>query len=355
MDLSHARNGLAGVLAKRTSAKNGADFITRLGEMMIKGFSIGEAVEFLLMNIPDINKRQTNLIQKQLREGVPLHEILPVLHVPSLICLQIFFAEQHGNVQETLVHAGTQWSKTEQAKEKLVRLLQYPIFLLALLIVLLAVLNTFVLPQFRDLHASMGYEPKGMILLLLFFLQWAPPAVLITAPVLTGLLLLLYTRYKLLSPQKRADMIIKIPYMKTLFQLYFTRLFARESAQLLSSGFSVNELLHVFEEQTIYPMLREASKKINSQLMSGTPLKEAIANITWFDRKLPALISHGGANGRMGEELLLYASFCDQLIENKIKKATSIIQPAVFLMIGTVVMAVYLSVMLPMFEMIGSV
>lgn len=52
----------------------------------------------------------------------------------------------------------------------------------------------------------------------------------------------------------------------------------------------------------------------------------------------------------MGEELLLYASFCDQLIENKIKKATSIIQPAVFLIIGTVVMAVYLSVMLPMFE-----
>ncbi|WP_050180837.1 competence type IV pilus assembly protein ComGB [Domibacillus robiginosus] len=355
MDLSQAKNGLAGVLAKRTSAKNGADFITRLGEMMIKGFSIGDAVEFLLMNIPDINKKQTRTIQKQLRAGIPLHEILPVLHVPSLICLQVFFAEQHGNVQETLVQAGTQWSKTEQAKEKLIRLLQYPLFLLALLIILLAVLNTFVLPQFRDLHASMGYEPQGMILLLLFFLQWAPPAVLIITPALAGTLLVLYTRYKLLSPQKKADMATKVPYIKALFQLYFTRLFARESAQLLNSGFSVNELLHVFEKQTIYPMLCEASKKINSQLMTGTSLKEAIANIAWFDRKLPALIGHGGANGRMGEELLLYAEFCDQLIESKIKKATGIIQPIVFVIIGTVVMAVYLSVMLPMFEMIGSV
>lgn len=322
---------------------------------MIKGFPIGEAVEFLLMNIPDINKKQARTIQTSLREGIPLHEILPVLHVPSIICLQVFFAEQHGNVQQTLVQAGTQWTKAEQAKEKLVRILQYPIFLLALLIILLAVLNTFVLPQFRDLHTSMGYEPKGSILLLLFFLQWAPPAVLIIVPALTAALLFLYARYKLLSPQKKADMITKIPYIKLFFQLYFTRLFARESAQLLNSGFAFNELLRVFEEQTIYPMLREASKKINKQLMTGAALKEAIANITWFDQKLPALIGHGGANGRMGEELLLYAEFCDQLIENKIKRATGIIQPIVFLIIGIVVMAVYLSVMLPMFEMIGSV
>lgn len=323
--------------------------------MMMKGFTIGDAVDFLMMNISGINKKQIAVIRKSLQDGTPLHEILPILNVPSLICLQVFFAEQHGNVQETLVHAGTQWRKSEQSKEKLIRLLQYPVFLLALLVILLTVLNTFVLPQFRDLHASMGYEPEGVIALLLFFLQWAPPAVLLIVPTLTGICLFLFARYKLLSPHKKADMLSKLPYIRTFFQLYFTRLFAREAAQLLNSGFAVNELLHVFEEQTIYPMLRAVSKKINGQLVMGETLQEAISSIPWFDRKLSALIGHGGANGRIGEELLLYAEFCDQLVEDKIKKLTGIIQPAVFLIIGTIVMAVYLSVMLPMFEMIGSV
>lgn len=349
------KSGRAGILEKRVSAKNSADFITRLGEMLMKGFTIGDAVDFLMMNIPGINKKQIAAIRTLLQDGTPLHEILPILNVPSLICLQVFFAEQHGNVQETLVHAGNQWRKSEQSKENFIRLLQYPIFLIALLIILLAVLNTFVLPQFHDLHASMGYKPEGIIALLLFFLQWAPPAVLLIIPALTGIYLFLYARYKMLSPHKKADMLSRVPYIRSFFQLYFTRLFARESAQLLNSGFAVNELLHVFEEQTIYPMLCAASKKINGRLMTGETLQEAIAAIPWFDGKLSALIGHGGANGRLGEELLLYAEFCDRIVEDKIKKLTGIIQPAVFLIIGTIVMAVYLSVMLPMFEMIGSV
>ncbi len=323
--------------------------------MLKKGFTIGDAVNFLMIHIPGLNKKQIASVRKSLQNGTPLHEIMAIINVPSLICLQIYFAEQHGNVQETLIHAGTQWKKAEQSKERLVKLLHYPVFLFMMLVILLAVLNTFVLPQFRDLHASMGYKPQGLTALLLLFLQWAPPAVLLLVPASAGAGLFLYTRYKLLSPPSRADMLSKIPYIRMLFRLYFTRLFARETAQLLNSGFSVNELLHIFEKQDIYPMLRAVSQKINSQLVKGETLQEAVAGISWFDRKIAALISHGGANGRTGEELLLYAEFCDQLVEDKIKKITGIIQPAVFLIIGMTVMAVYLSVMLPMFEMIGSV
>lgn len=323
--------------------------------MMRKGFTIGDSIDFLMINIPGINRTQMNTIRESLQSGDPLYEILPILHVPSLICLQVYFAEKHGNVQDTLIHAGIQWKKTEQSKEKLFKLFQYPLFLLSLLVLMLAVLNTFVLPQFQDLHNSMGYKPKGAIAVLLFFLEWAPPTGLITLPAAGVSYLFLYARYKRLSPKKKADMLIKIPYIKTFFRLYFTKLFARESAQLLNSGFAVNEMLAVFEQQTIYPMLRSASKAINIQLMEGEALQEAISQIPWFDRKLAALVGHGGANGRLGEELLLYAEFCEELAEEKVKKLTSIIQPAVFLFIGIIIMSIYLAVMLPMFEMIGSV
>ncbi|MGG3451008.1 competence type IV pilus assembly protein ComGB [Domibacillus aminovorans] len=355
MDISPKKSGLAGFLKKRMTAKNGAEFIFRLGEMLAKGFTIRESIDFLMLNIQGISGKQTKHIRQMLQAGTPLHEILPILHVPSLICLQVYFAEKHGNVQDALIHAGAQWKKSEQSKAKLIKLLQYPIFLLLLLVMLLAVLNTFVLPQFHDLHASMGYEPEGIILLLLFLLEWVPPIMLILLPCAIGLSIFLYARYRLLSPKKKADMLIRIPYVRTFFQLYFTRLFARESAQLLNSGFAVNEMLHIFERQTIYPMLTAVSEIIDKRLMNGESLQEAIKKMAWFDKKLSALTGHGGANGRLGEELLMYAEFCDELVEEKIKKLTGFIQPAVFLFIGVVVMTVYLSVMLPMFEMMGSV
>lgn len=312
-------------------------------------------MDFLMLNVRGINGKQMKHIRQMLQAGTPLHELLPILHVPSLICLQVYFAEKHGNVQDTLIHAGTQWKKSEQSKDKLMKMLQYPIFLFFLLVMLLVVLNTFVLPQFHDLHASMGYQPRGITLVLLFFLEWVPPIVLILLPCMMGLLFFLYARYRLLSPKKKADMLIHIPYIRTFFQLYFTRLFARESAQLLNSGFAVNEMLHVFEQQNIYPMLTAVSEIIDKRLMNGESLQEAIKQVAWFDEKLSALTGYGGTNGRLGEELLMYAEFCDELVEEKIKKLTGFIQPAVFLFIGAVVMIVYLSVMLPMFEMMGSV
>lgn len=337
------------------STKNSADFITRLGEMMSKGFSIGEAIDFLMINIPGINKKQLTSIHESLQSGLPLSDILFILHIPSFICLQIYFAEKHGNVQSTLVQAGNQWKKSEQAKEKLIKLLQYPIFLLVLLAMLLTILNTFVLPQFRDLHSSMGYEPKGIIVILLFFLEWAPPIALVAIPSAISAGLFLLARYKLLSPRKKAGLLSSIPYVKTFFQLYFTRLFARETAHLLNSGFPVNAILNIFEQQTIYPILCAASQSISMQLVEGETLQGAIEKIPWFDRKLASLIGHGSTNGRLAEELFLYAEFCNEIIEEKIKKITGLIQPVVFLFIGMIVMAVYLSVMLPMFEMIGSV
>ena len=59
------------MLAKRISAKNSADFIKRLGEMLEKGFTIGDAVDFLMLNVTGVSKKKSAPHKNKLKKGTP--------------------------------------------------------------------------------------------------------------------------------------------------------------------------------------------------------------------------------------------------------------------------------------------
>lgn len=148
---------------------------------------------------------------------------------------------------------------------------------------------------------------------------------------------------------------VNIPVASTYFTLFLTRLFAKEVSYLLQSGFAVNEVLLILQEQTMHPILRQVALEMNLHLVTGQSLAESAEQVSGFVPELPRILRHGETNGRLAQELLLFSQFCDVLIEKKIKRGLAVLQPAIFLFVGLVVVAIYLSVMLPMFQMMGSI
>ncbi|WP_231603501.1 competence type IV pilus assembly protein ComGB [Bacillus sp. FJAT-27231] len=355
MDISLKLNTIAGYLKRRRAGRYQGEFIFRLGEMLNQGFAIGDALEFLLINFDRNHRESIRLIRTELNAGTPLNEILHMLHFPSMICLQVYFAEKHGRLPETLLHAGEHWKKTEQAKEKLVKLLQYPLFLLFLLFMLLFLLNYFLMPRFEELYAALNFTPSGSTFLLITFLQKGPPFILLAAGVLAAASLFVFFQYQRQTPQSKIHWLIKTPITSTYFPLLFTRLFAKEVSSLLKSGFAVNEVLLILQEQTMHPVLRHVASEINSGLVTGQSFAEAAEQMSCFVPQLPRILRHGETNGRLAQELFLFSHFCETLLEKKIKRSLSILQPSIFLCVGLVVIAIYLSVMLPMFQMVGSI
>ncbi|OZI11942.1 hypothetical protein CEW92_09400 [Bacillaceae bacterium SAS-127] len=355
MDISLKKNIIVGYLKKRQATKYQGEFIFRLGEMLQQGFSIGSALEFLLLNFDRNHHESIRLIRSELNAGTPLNEILQLLQFPSTICLQVFFAEKHGHLPATLKYAGDQWKKTEEAKEKLTKLLQYPLFLLFLLFMLLFLLNHFLMPRFEELYAALGFTPQGGTFALIAFLQVAPPLIMTVTFLFFIIFTMLFLYYQKQTPQKRISLLMKIPVVSSYFSLFFTRLFSKEVSYLLKSGFAVNEVLLILQQQTMHPILKHIAAEMNATLLLGHSFAEAAEQIACFEQQLAKLLRHGEANGRLAEELFIFSEFCEVVIEKRVKKMLAILQPSVFLFVGIVVVAIYLSVMLPMFQMVGSV
>ncbi|MFK2824355.1 competence type IV pilus assembly protein ComGB [Bacillus sp. B190/17] len=331
------------------------EFIFRLGKMLNQGFTIGQALEFLLMNFDRNHRESIHLIQSELNVGTPLNEILLKLGFPSMICLQVYFAEKHGRLPETLTQAGEHWKKTEQAKEKLAKLLQYPLFLLFLLFLLLFLLNRFLMPRLEELYSTLGFTPSGGTFLLITFLQKSPSLFVFAAVSLIMIFFFSFYHYQKQTPHNKIKWLIKTPIVSVYFSLLFTRLFAKEVAYLLQSGFAVNEILLILQEQTMHPMLQHIAIEINYRLVTGQSFAEAAEQMPCFVSQLPRILRHGEMNGRLAQELLIFSQFCEVLIEKKIKRGLAILQPAIFLFVGLVVVSIYLSVMVPMFQMVGSI
>ncbi|MBM7650467.1 competence protein ComGB [Bacillus ectoiniformans] len=346
---------IAGYLKKRREGKYQGEFVYRLGEMLEQGFTLGNALEFLLMNFKQNDEAVIESIQSELSSGTPLNEVLLKLDFPSMICLQVYFAEMHGRVPETLKYAGAQWKKTEELKEKLSKLLQYPMFLLLILFTLLFLLHTFLMPRFEALYTALDFSPQGATAWLLSFLQIAPLISIASAVILITSSTVFALHFKRQNPQQKITLLMKIPILSSLFSLYFTNLFSKEVSHLLKSGFAVNEVFLILQQQTMHPMLKHVAYMMNNQLLLGHSVAEAVTVIDCFESQLAQLVKHGDASGRLAEELFIFSQFCETLIEEKVKTLLSILQPAIFLFVGVVVIAIYLSVMLPMFQMVGSI
>ena len=123
-----------GLLKKKPmNLKDQADLFIRVGELLDHGFTLMETLEFLKRLE---NKQQENIHHMiiKLQQGEPLYEVLTLQQFNHQVCMQIYFAEKHGLLSTAFTESGQYLIRKYNERKKLMKLLQYPIILLAVLI-----------------------------------------------------------------------------------------------------------------------------------------------------------------------------------------------------------------------------
>jgi competence protein ComGB len=338
---------------KKTLREQGM-FLSRLGDMLRNGFSMAEAIDFL-GRIDQKGNTLTRSMLRSLQDGINFHEILDEEHFDKRACAQIFLAEKHGNIANALEEAGNYLLKKDDERQTLMKLLQYPLILIGILIFILFMMKNLLLPQFSDLYSSMNYHPSPIIQLLTYLMENAPLYFFIVAVCLLLLILISIFYFFKKTPITRAKWISRIPIVRLYFRLFNSQFMARECSFLLQSGLSINEVLTCMASQNYRPLVRDIAELVRKELTLGFSFSDSLSNFSFYDPQFLIVIRHGEKNGRLDQELLYYSRFCLGQIEERIQKVFKILQPAMFIFIGLLVLAVYMSIMLPMFDMIDSI
>lgn len=149
--------------------------------------------------------------------------------------------------------------------------------------------------------------------------------------------------------------ILALPVVRYYWRLLITKEFAFLLGRLLAYGWSLQEALKMIREQQLHKQLSYIASEIENRILFGDDLSDTVKQYNYFFNGFERFISHGEKIGKLGEELLIYADLLGRKFNRSILMITKVVQPLLLVVIAVCVVAAYLSILLPVYNMLDIV
>ncbi|MEK4252660.1 competence type IV pilus assembly protein ComGB [Ureibacillus sp. FSL K6-2830] len=325
--------------------------LNRTSILLKEGYTFSDALFMLLpYHVKELEKWNA-LLQQQFNNGSSAVDILQQLSIPKHFLLLIAIAEEKGDLAESLHHVSKQIKFQEDTQRKIMKLLMYPAFLMILLTMVFILFRSYFLPNIEQLVISNHSEKVNSINFAVVLLHIPDFLILLFIISLFLIFISIHSiRKKEIAHQ--LNIIMKIPIVKYVYQVNLTRQFSHLLGSLLVSGISLQQALSILEQQQISRHLSYITALLKQRVKFGDSLSEAVKILQLFMPKFDELIQHGEKNGYLGREMLIFSELLNERIQSTIKFCLASIQPLFFILIAICIVAAYLSILLPMYDLV---
>lgn len=330
-------------------------FLKRMGALLEEGYSIKNTLKFIDKFEKDIIKSWIASIQEGLLRGSSFHEELARIGFSSKVCSQIYLASQYGDYAKTISHCGEQLLEQEEMKKKVRSLLSYPAILLLFLLAMLMVMRFLILPNMASLFSSNSTDTNIYSNPLVLFIYYSPQFIIIVIVLLFLGFYILNKKLDKLSAVKKIAYFMKWPIINMYLKDYWTHFLFLEWGQLLKNGVSFQELVAIMTGKDASLILQETGEILTKEMSQGKSIKQALEVLPFFKEEAMIVISHGENLGQLSTEMIIYSSYCEVELVDRIEKSLGKLQPLIFIFIALMIIAIYASLMLPVFSLMEGI
>ena len=226
--------------------------------------------------------------------------------------------------------------------------LAYPVFLCVLGGATLVVLMTFVIPRFTKLFATMGEQLPLPTRMLLAFSDamdryWAVVMCVLGAAIVSAVLA---ARQEAIR-QVVDRWVLRLPYVGPIVQRSEIARFARTLSELLNSGVPILTSLQITRGVVANRCFANAVNEIRDKVAMGKPVASVLADLVVFSPLVVNMTAVGEQSGQLPELLLEVAEIYEKECERAIQAFTTILGPALIVVLGGVIAFVITAILLP--------
>lgn len=294
-------------------------------------------------------------MERGIKDGKMLSEALaqyPRLF-NSLYINMVKAGEKSGTLDEVLQNLTDYRQKEEDIRQKIQAALAYPLLILVVGIGTVIIMLTFFLPKltglFRDMNQALPFSTRLLIGISAFMSEnwhWLILFFIFAIAV--------FTRGKLGSRKKIIFDAVKLhlPVINKFVMDAEIARFARTLALLLKNGIPVFEGLELATEVLDNEVLKSNLKTARNELITqGTQLSGSLRGIKVFPLFAVNMIAVGEEGGKLPHSLNTIADSYDRQTDQAIKLMTSLLEPLLILVIGSIVGFIVFAMLLPVFNM----
>ena len=266
--------------------------------------------------------------------------------------------ETGGILDLILQRLSTFIEKIVKLKRDVVSALIYPVAVILLAIVAIAVIMVVVIPQFQNIFLGLlgpGEPlplPTRIVVGLSNFLAGWGGLCILAGVIATVVGLKLY--YKTPKGRKVIDTILlKVPILGPIFLKIAIARFSRTLSTLLSSGVPILQSLDITARTAGNVIVENAIIQIRDGVEQGKSFVEPLRASELFPHMVAQMVGIGEQTGALDSMLGKIADFYEQEVDAAIANLLTLMEPALIGFLGVTIGGIVISMYMPMFSLIG--
>ena len=271
---------------------------------------------------------------------------------PLIYTTTLLAGERSGNLEEVLGRYLAFQRVSLTFRKKLQASLIYPALLITLVFGLFIFLITFVVPRFALLYDQIGTKLPAITLFLLTLGNGAQHYILYILPAVAIIAFLLYRWSKTDKGSDRIDGVrIKLPIFGKIWLKYQVALFSRTLSTLLTGGLPLVPSLETAARSIASKRIAKAVFSSVGSVREGKSLARSLENTKVFPELSTEMIDVGESTGALPQMLNSVAEFFEEDVQTALTAALALIEPAILIVMGVVVVVILIALYLPIFSL----
>ncbi|MDA8096155.1 MAG: type II secretion system F family protein [Clostridia bacterium] len=334
-------------------------FCRQMSLVLRTGVTILKGLEILRVQMPDhLMRQEADRMYREVQTGRTLSESMSGVdsRIPALLARMVATGEASGNLDEILLNMAQYYEQETAIRKKIKGALVYPVLLTVVSVALLFFVFTYLIPQIEILLAGTGAQLPALTRFVLGVSHFIQVNFLLFMALLAGLFVLMKTYTA--TPQGRLyrDRIFcRLPALGPVLLNITTARFARTAAIVFRSGIPLFSGLELIRQNVENAVAEQAVDFAADGVHRGESLATELDRAKFFDPMAIQMVRIGEETGSLDDIMAQMAEHYDRQAQAGIAQLLTLIEPVMLLVMGGIIGTVVLSVMMPLFDLIGNI
>ncbi len=331
------------------------DFTTQLAVMVRAGISLRAALDGIADQITNPKFRKILLsIKMDVESGKQFSDAIAKYpkHFGPLYVNMTRASEMSGSFASMLDRIAGYLAQQLETRKMVIGASIYPAIIGTMAVSVTAFLLTFVLPKFATVFEGKEAALPGPTRFLLALSDWTVQfwwVVLLGATAsVVGFFLFVRTEIGRFWWDKTK---LSAPLFRRMFRALYISRSLHTMGQLLNAGVPMLDTLAITGDVSGNLLFKKMWRRVYGAVKQGKKIQSELVKSRLLPKSVVQMISAGEESGRLGEVLDEVSVYYSRVLRDAIKAVTSMIEPIMIILMGSVVGFIAMAIILPIFKM----
>ena len=294
-------------------------------------------------------------VLSEIQSGIPLSDSLrPHRRYFDDLYVDLVAAGEHsGSLDAVFDRIATYREKAEQLKSKIKKAMFYPAAVVVVAILVTTLLLLFVVPQFEEIFNSFGAELPAFTQFIIGISRFLQSSwyIFFFAIVISIWLFVRAHRNSQVVRDRVDELVLKIPVIGNILHKAAMARFSRTLATTFAAGVPLIDGMESAAGASGNAVYRKALLKVRQEVMAGMQMNVAMRTTGLFPDMLIQMVMIGEESGSLDNMLNKVANIYEMQVDDAVDGLSSLIEPIMMVVIGTLVGGLIVGMYLPIFQM----